>query len=53
MVVLPVLPGVDPATLAKDVSVTTAPDGTVKATLGSGPHQVVVHLGEKEWSVRR
>jgi hypothetical protein len=53
MVVLPVLAGVDPATLAKDVSVITAPDGAVKATLGSGPHQVVVQLGEKEWSVRR
>ena len=28
------LPGIDPVTLAKDVSVTTAPDGTLNATLG-------------------
>jgi hypothetical protein len=53
MVVLPVLPEVDPATLAKDVFVTTTPDGVVNATIGSGTNQVVVHIGENDWSVKR
>lgn len=53
MVVLPVFPGVDPATLAKDVSVTTAPDGSVEARFPNSGKPVTVELGDSTWGVKR
>jgi hypothetical protein len=53
MVVMPVLPDVDPATVAKDVAVTTGTDGSVVAKIGGGARSVTINLGEMHWSVKR
>lgn len=42
-----------PEDLAKKVSITQLPDGSTEATIATATNPVIVHLGEKEWSVNR
>ena len=53
MAVLPVKPGVAPETLARIVSVTTAPDGTVQAVVQNASQPIVIRIGDNDWSVSR
>jgi hypothetical protein len=42
-----------PDELAKKISVSLLPDGSVEATTSIGTNPITVHLAEKEWSVKR
>ena len=54
MVVIPNDPKTTtPDELAKKISVSLLPDGSVEATTSIGTNPITVHLGEKEWSVKR
>ena len=54
MVVIPNDPkSTTPDELAKKISVSLLPDGSVEATTSIGTNPITVHLGEKEWSVKR
>jgi hypothetical protein len=54
MVVIPNDPkSTTPEELAKKVSVSLMPDGSVEQTTSAGSNTVTVHLGERDWSVKR
>jgi hypothetical protein len=54
MVVIPNDPkSTTPEELAKKVSVSLLPDGSVEQTTSAGSNPVTVHLGERDWSVKR
>ena len=54
MVVVPNDPkSMTPEELAKKVTITRLPEGSVETTISIGTNPVTVHLGEKDWSVKR
>ena len=53
MVLVPVEPEINAEALAKNVSVTTATDGSLQAVIQSASQTVSIRIDGKEWSVKR
>ena len=54
MVVVPNDPkSMTPEELAKKISITQLSDGSTEATIATATNPVTVHLGDKDWSVKR